>query len=150
MADSNRTATALAPPRGGPAIRRPLCLGNEQSMAAVRVRPAARAPGVPAGWGTVMERNVALLCREARLETVLRLALEADGCTVLARDRLNSQPLPPASAVVVDLDSLGLDAPTAIAGLRAWGLPDATPLLLVSVYPAESSGPERTGPTDYL
>ena len=97
-----------------------------------------------------MAPTVALVCREARLRTVLRLALEADGYAVEPCEQLTLGTASAPSAIVVDLDSLRLDAPSAVAALRAGGVPDATPLLLVSVYPPASGDLARAGPTDYL
>ena len=94
---------------------------------------------------------VALLCPEARLRRILRLALRADGYDVVEWGDASTPPsAPPVDAVVVDLDGLRCRPPAAIAALRARGVEDATALLLISVYPSEPDCPERAGPLDYL
>jgi hypothetical protein len=94
---------------------------------------------------------ILLLCREPRLRALLRLALQAEGYTV--RDGIGPAAPPPptsAAAVVVDLDSLDLQPAGTVAALAAAGVADATPLLLISVYPLELVSIPWVGPTAYL
>src|SRR5262245_26898996 len=94
---------------------------------------------------------VALLCPEARLRRVLRLALEADGYAAVEWSAASAPPLAAAvAAIVVDLDALRCRPPAVIATLSAWGLAETAGLLFISVYPLESERLERPGPLDYL
>lgn len=94
--------------------------------------------------------RVALLCPEARLGRILRLALQADGYHVLEWSAAAAPWAAPVDAVVVDLDGARWRPSAAVATLRAWGVDDATALLLISVYPPEPEPHERRGRLDYL
>jgi CheY-like chemotaxis protein len=52
--------------------------------------------------------------------------------------------------LVVDLDSAALRPPAVVARLAAWGVDPATPLLFISVYPAERQNGRHGAPTEYL
>src|SRR6266508_6946166 len=83
---------------------------------------------------------VALVCSAPRLRRFLRLALEADGQRVLEWTNPAGPPPAGVGAVVVDLDSLGWTPPAAVGAISAVGVPNATPLLLITVYPFEPNG----------
>lgn len=76
--------------------------------------------------------TVALLCPEPRWRRILALVLEADGLRVCdwPVSARASETTP--GVVVVDLDSLGLDAAHAVRQLGG-----DTPVLLISVYPQQ-------------
>ena len=77
---------------------------------------------------------IALVCPEHRLRLVLRLALEGAGYRVRDWSSAPSQRQGnDVVAAVVDLDSSRLRPETVVDRLSTWGLPGATPLLLIFV-----------------
>jgi hypothetical protein len=94
---------------------------------------------------------IALICPERRLRLVLRLALEGVGYDVLDWSSAPSERQGnDVVAAVVDLDSSRLRPETVVDRLSTWGLPGATPLLLISVYPRDCGNVQREAPTEYL
>ena len=93
---------------------------------------------------------VAVLCAQPRLRRILRLSLEGDECVVVEWDHRCGSPDPDVAVVVVDLDSLGQDAPGALDLLGGWGVDDATPVLFISVYPFDAPTLQRAELYDAL
>lgn len=93
-------------------------------------------------------RTIALLCQESRLRRILQVTLRADGHRVTAWDP--TADLPACAALVLDLDSLDCRPGEAATVLRAWHVPSALPLLLLSVWPAAPRDLQRAGPVVYL
>jgi hypothetical protein len=94
--------------------------------------------------------RIALLCPEARLRRILRLALQADGFEIVEWSPASWPRAATVDAVVADLDGLRWRPPIALAAFRASGVAETTALLLISVYPPEPDRFERAGPLDYL
>ena len=93
-----------------------------------------------------MAKRVAVLCQQARFRLLLRLSLVTAGYEVAEWRTQDAPADPDVAAVVVDLDSLGRDVPGTLALLAAWCIPDAAPVLFISVYPLDLHGLERAGP----
>jgi hypothetical protein len=94
--------------------------------------------------------RVALLCPEPRLRRILGLSLGAAGLAIIDWPCPGRPLAAPPSVVVADLDSLGWDPTTANQHLADARLDDATPALLVSVYPYEADGLGSGRPLDLL
>jgi hypothetical protein len=93
--------------------------------------------------------TIALLCPEARLRRLLRLALLADGYDVLEWER--AAPLPGSTrAIVADLDSLRLRRDSALAALQVGGVAADIPIVLISIYPPEAARSESERRLVYL
>jgi hypothetical protein len=93
-----------------------------------------------------MATRVAVLCQQARFRLLLRLSLVTAGYEVAEWGMQDAPVDPGVDTVVVDLDSLGRDVTGALALLAAWRIPEAAPVLLISVYPLDLHGLERPGP----
>jgi DNA-binding response OmpR family regulator len=96
------------------------------------------------------EASVGLLCPEPRLRRILGLSLETAGLAIIDWPCPSSPLATPPSVVVADLDSLGWDPVTALERLADACLDNATPALLVSVYPYEADGLGRGRPLHVL
>jgi hypothetical protein len=91
-------------------------------------------------------KRVAVLCQQTRLRRLLRLSLVTAGYDVAEWGSQVGPADPDVAAVVVDLDSTGHDVPGALALLASWRVPEAAPVLFISVYPLDLPGLERSGP----
>jgi hypothetical protein len=94
--------------------------------------------------------KVAVLCAQDRLRTVLRLSLQADDHDVIEWNHRTAPDDPSVTAIVIDLDSLGRDAPGTLDLLDSWGVDSSTPLLFISVYPLDLRLVQRIGSYDVL
>jgi DNA-binding response OmpR family regulator len=106
--------------------------------------------GSTRAWDSTARPSVALLCPEPRLRRILGLSLEAAGLAIIDRPWPSSPLATPPSVVVADLDGLGWDLMTTLQHLANARLDDATPALLVSVYPYEADGLGSGRPLDVL
>jgi hypothetical protein len=84
--------------------------------------------------------TIALLCLAPRMRRILRLALQAGGHLVLDWTDPASPPRRPASALVIDLDSLGWTPSLAAHVITAFACLAATPVLMITIYPYEPDG----------
>jgi hypothetical protein len=86
-----------------------------------------------------------LLCPEPRLRRILRIALAADGFSVLEWNDPTALLTSPVTGVVADLDSLRWQPSAARAHISQLGVECALPLLLICIQPAPPDLGDGTG-----